>query len=59
MGDNLDAVDLGEGEFPQSVRHAELAIARWNVVQEFVEEFRCCVVSQQLQSFARSRMDLR
>jgi len=37
MGDNLDAVDLdavdlGEGEFLQPVRHTELAIARWNVV---------------------------
>jgi hypothetical protein len=32
MGDNLDAVDLGEGEFPQPMRHAELAIVRWNVV---------------------------
>jgi hypothetical protein len=32
MGDNLDAVDLGEGEFLQPVRHAELAVARRNVV---------------------------
>jgi hypothetical protein len=32
IGDNLDAVDLGEGEFRQPVKHAELAIARWNVV---------------------------